>query len=107
MKITARLASPAAALLCGAAILAPPTANADADSVYLSALAKNSISWTSDETMIAAGHGVCSDWSKGASLNAVADDVRHAFPKLSDHSVGVIIGAATAAYCPQYTSKIS
>ena len=98
------LSSWAGGLVLGTA----PIANADAtDDVYLHTLTQSGITWAngSDQTMIGLGHAVCQDWAAGGTLDQTAADVKKAVG-LSDGSVGSIIGAATASYCPQYGSKI-
>jgi hypothetical protein len=108
MKLSAKLATGAAGILCGAAVIAAPTAQADADSAFTSVLTQQGITWPSEMTsnVIAMGHGVCVDWAQGANFQAVYNDVKGTLTNLSDSSVGVFIGAATAAYCPQYSNKI-
>jgi hypothetical protein len=105
MKLSAKLASAAAGILCGAAVVVAPTAHADADQAFMSVLSQNGITWSSDQTVIAAGHGVCVDWAQGANFQQVYNDAKNAM-SLTDSNIGVFIGAATAAYCPQYTNKI-
>ena len=105
MRLAAKLASPAAIMFC-AAVVAAPTAHADADSAYLDALSKHGITWSSDATVIKIGHAVCTDWAAGNSFQQTVSDVRNAEPHLSDENVGYLIGAATGAYCPQFESRL-
>ncbi|BAX91463.1 DUF732 domain-containing protein [Mycobacterium shigaense] len=108
MKNTARITGTMAAVLGGLLVAAAPMANADiADDAYLHALTQNGISWDNgaDSKMIAVGHAVCQDWAGGNTLDQTVSDVRKALG-LSDGGTGTIIGAATAAYCPQYQSKL-
>lgn len=107
MKFIAKIATPAAAILAGAALItAPAASSADGDTAYLAALSAQGITWSSDSTVIAVGHAVCTDWAGGNTLQQTYSDVRNALTNLSDDSVGFLIGAATAAYCPQYESKV-
>jgi hypothetical protein len=53
--------------------------------------------------MVAAGQGVCQDWASGASLVQEVDSLSE---HLSREDAGFLIGAATAAFCPQYESKV-
>lgn len=108
MKNTARLTGALAAVLGGLCVAAAPMANADImDDAYLQALTKGGISWDNgaDSKMISLGHAVCQDWASGNTLDQTIVDVRKALG-LSDNGTGTIIGAATAAYCPQYQSKL-
>lgn len=108
MKNRARLTGSVAAVLGGFCVIAAPIATADiADDAYLHALTSNGITWQngSDSTMIAVGHAVCQDWAGGNTLDQTVTDVRKALG-LSDGGTGTVIGAATAAYCPQYQSKL-
>lgn len=108
MKNKARFTGAMAAALGGLCVAAAPMANADImDDAYLSALTKGGISWAngSDSSMIAVGHAVCQDWAGGNTLDQTITDVRKALA-LSDNGTGTVIGAATAAYCPQYQSKL-
>jgi hypothetical protein len=108
MKNPARLTGAIAVALGGLCMGAAPIANADiADDAYLHALTQNGITWAngSDSTMISVGHAVCQDWSGGNTLDQTVTDVRKALG-LSDGGTGTVIGAATAAYCPQYQSKL-
>ncbi len=107
MKNTARLTGLVAAVLGGIAVIAAPIANADAtDDIFLQALGQQGISFSnlSDQTVVSAGHGVCQDWSNGATLIQTLSDVKGAL-KLSDTNTGFFVGAATQSYCPQYMSK--
>lgn len=107
MKNTARLSGLVAAVLGGAALIAAPIANADStDDVFLQVLTQQGIrlSGLSDQTVVNAGHGVCQDWSQGATLPQTLADVKSAL-SLSDENSGFFIGAATQSYCPQYMSR--
>jgi hypothetical protein len=108
MKNVARMTGSIAAVLGGFCVLSAPIANADiADDAYLHALSKNGITWDNgaDSRMIAVGHAVCQDWAGGNTLDQTVTDVRKALG-LSDGGTGTIIGAATAAYCPEYQGKL-
>ncbi|SPM32461.1 hypothetical protein MRAB57_259 [Mycobacterium rhizamassiliense] len=108
MKSTARLTGTVVAALGGLCLAAAPMASADVmDDAYLHALTQGGISWDNgaDSKMITVGHAVCQDWAGGNTLDQTVTDVRKALG-LSDNGTGTIIGAATAAYCPQYQSKL-
>lgn len=107
MKNTTRLTCSLAAGLAGMAVIAAPMANADAtDDVFLQALGQQGISFPnlSNQTIVNAGHGVCQDWTNGATLAQTLADVKSALG-LTDNNSGYFIGAATQSYCPQYVSK--
>lgn len=109
MKNTARWAGPVAAAVVGVVgIAAAPTAGADpADDQYLNSLQQHGIGWPSgsEEAMIRVGHAVCQDWAGGDTLAQTVGDVQKTLG-LSNNGSGTIIGAATAAYCPEFRSKI-
>jgi hypothetical protein len=109
MKNMARCAGLVAAIIGSSTIIAAPVVNADpADDAYLHALTQGGLSWDSgsDQKMISVGHAVCTDWSGGNTLAQTVADVKNSLG-LSDGGTGTILGAATAAYCPQYQSKLS
>jgi hypothetical protein len=109
MKNTARLTGPIAVVLAViVVIVGAPTANADpADDAYLRALTQRGLSWAngSEQTMINVGHAVCQDWAAGDTMAQTVTDVQKALG-LSTNGSGTVIGAATAAYCPEYRSKL-
>ncbi len=107
MKNSARLTGMVAGVLASMGVLAAPFANADAtDDVFLQALAQQGLTFTnlSNQTIVNAGHGVCQDWTNGATLPQTLSDVKGALG-LTDSNSGYFIGAATQSYCPQYVSK--
>ena len=107
MKKSARLTGMVAGVLVGMGAIAAPIANADAtDDVFLQALAQQGLTFTnlSNQTVVNAGHGVCQDWTNGATLPQTLSDVKGALG-LTDSNSGYFIGAATQSYCPQYVSK--
>jgi hypothetical protein len=109
MKNTARLTRPIAVVLAGVVVIVgAPTANADAaDDAYLRALTQRGLSWPngSDQIMIDVGRAVCQDWAGGDTMAQTVGDVQKALG-LSTNGSGTVIGAATAAYCPEYRSKL-
>lgn len=109
MKNTAWLSGPIAVVLTGVvAFAAAAPANADpADDNYLRALQQRGLGWPagSDQTMIDVGHAVCQDWAGGDTLAQTVGDVQKSLG-LSSNGSGTIVGAATAAYCPEFRSKM-
>ena len=55
--------------------------------------------------MVQIGHATCGDWSKGFTFDQTFADAKSAMPQLADASIAKIVGAATGAYCPQYSGK--
>ncbi|MGO9350398.1 MAG: DUF732 domain-containing protein [Mycobacterium sp.] len=91
----------------GLAVITAPIASADStDDGYLQALKDKGITWPSgsDPTMVQIGHAVCTD-SGGMTFDQTFADAKSGLPQLQDVSIARIMGAATGAYCPQYTSK--
>lgn len=114
MKNTARLSGPVALAVAGLlgagvfGVAVAPLASADpADDQYLQTLQRHGIGWPSgsEGTMINVGHAVCTDWSAGDTLAQTVGDVSKTLG-LSNNGSGTIIGAATAAYCPEFRSKL-
>ena len=108
MNKKAQLLIPAATCLAGFAIAMAPIASADAqDDAFLQALDQNGVSFPNlSATGVAnMGHGVCKDWTDGATFSQIISDVQST-TQLGGHGTGVFIGAATGAYCSQYLSKI-
>ena len=108
MKNTARCTGALAAALGGIAVITAPVASADsADDGYPQALKDKAITWPSgsDQTMVQIGHAVCTDWSRGMTFEQTFADAKSGLPQLQDASIARIMGAATGAYCPQYSSK--
>ena len=108
MSRKVRLLVPAAAFLAGLGIAVAPIANADIqDDAFLQALDQHGVTFPnlSNTGVAAMGHGVCKDWSDGATFSQIISDVQGT-TQLSAHGTGVFIGAATGAYCSQYLSKI-
>jgi hypothetical protein len=101
-------------LFFGLAVWLANSAHADInDRAYLMALDRQGIETSVDPTdYINIGHDVCDMLDGGAQpLTAVYTIVRSAekndLPVLSSaYNAGFVVGAAVAAYCPQYRSLI-
>ena len=107
MSLYAKFAVPAVAGLFAAALVSAPAALAGPEDDFLAALASEGISLPGDpQTSIAAGRGVCADWAAGATLEQEAASIAQAAPDMSQTQAAFFIGAATAAFCPEYQSKI-
>jgi hypothetical protein len=105
MKHTVKLAGAIAAGLAASAFAGAPLAAASPESDFLSALQQQGVTWdgATPANQVAAGQGVCTDWKNGATF---AQEVASLEPHLDTQDAAFLIGAATAAFCPQYESKI-
>jgi hypothetical protein len=107
MKHLVKLVGSVAVGLSAAAVIGAPLATADnTDDAFLGALSEQGVTWpgATPENQIAAGKGVCQDWAAGATFE---QEVNSLVPNLTPENAAFLIGAATAAYCPQYESKVS
>ncbi|AEV74313.1 Protein of unknown function (DUF732) [Mycolicibacterium rhodesiae NBB3] len=107
MKHPLKLAGSVAVGLSAVALICAPLAVADnADDAFLGALSEQGVTWpgATPDNQIAAGKGVCQDWAAGASFE---QEVNSLVPNLTAENAAFLIGAATAAYCPEYESKVS
>ena len=109
MMYAARWAGMVAVLVAGfVGVTTAPIASADgADDQYLHTLQQHGIGWPGgqEQMMINVGHAVCQDWAGGDTLAQTVGDVSKTLG-LSNNGSGTIIGAATAAYCPEFRSKL-
>jgi Protein of unknown function (DUF732) len=105
MKLT--IAAPAVAALAAITLVTAPIASAGPEENFLQVLTENGIKWPpgKDQAVIDTGKAVCQDWAGGASFNQEVSDIQGA-TDWSDYQIGVFIGASTAAFCPQYKSKL-
>jgi Protein of unknown function (DUF732) len=105
MKLS--IAAPAVAALAAITLVTAPIASAGPEDNFLQVLSENGIKWPQgkDQAVIETGKAVCQDWSNGATFNQEVGDLKGA-TNWSDYQIGVFIGASTAAFCPQYKSKL-
>ena len=105
MKPSVKIAGAVAAGLAAAAFASAPLAAASPESNFLDALETQGVTWegATPANMVAAGQGVCQDWGNGATF---AQEVASLEPHLDTEDAAFLIGAATAAFCPQHESKI-
>jgi len=107
MSLFAKAAGTAFVGLIVASLASAPTAIAAPEDDFLAALASEGISLPGDpQTSLAAGRGVCADWAAGASLEQEANSIAQAAPDMTTNQAAYFIGAATAAFCPEYKSKL-
>lgn len=101
-----KLAGSVAAGLTAAALVCAPFAAASPESNFINAITEQGVTWpgATPANMVAAGQGVCQDWANGATF---AQEVGSLSAHLSAEDAAFLIGAATAAFCPQYESKVS
>ena len=106
MKLT--FAGAALAALAAVAVAAAPSAFAGPEDDFLSVISGEGIDWPASKTqqVIDTGHAVCTDWKNGATLAGEVSDLKEV-TDWTDYQVGVFIGASTAAFCPEFQSKIS
>jgi hypothetical protein len=107
MKHSLKIAGSVVGAFAAAALICAPIAAADtADDAFLGALTEQGVTWpgATPDNQIAAGKGVCQDWAAGATFE---QEVTSLTPNLTAEDAAFLIGAATAAYCPQYESKVS
>jgi hypothetical protein len=106
MKHPLKIAGSVAVGLSAAALICAPIAAAGPDDAFIGALTEQGVTWpgATPENMVAAGKGVCQDWAGGATFE---QEVSSLAPTLSTDDAAFLIGAATAAYCPEYESRIS
>jgi hypothetical protein len=90
-------------------VLSAAPASADAESkdevAYVTVLDARGIHYSSEDAAIAARHAICEAWPAGASFYALV----RTFSKASGYSMiqsATIVGAVTAAFCPEYRSVI-
>lgn len=88
------------------ALLCAPLAAASPESDFLTVLDQAGVTWpgATPNNMIAAGHGVCEDWSNGATLEG---EITGLSEHLDPNDAGMLIGAATAAFCPEYEANVT
>ncbi|MGO4444063.1 DUF732 domain-containing protein [Mycobacterium sp. 2YAF39] len=107
MKYSLKIAGSVVGGLAAAAMIYAPIAAADsADDAFIGALTEQGVTWpgATPDNQIAAGKGVCQDWTAGATFE---QEVTSLTPNLTAEDAAFLIGAATAAYCPQFESKVS
>lgn len=106
MKYTVKCAGSLAVGLTAAALMGAPLAGASPEDVFVDALNEQGVTWpgATPSNMVAAGHGVCQDWANGATFE---QEVNSLTGNLSIEDAAFLIGAATAAFCPEYESNVS
>lgn len=103
-KTAATLLAVAAAATLSAA---PAHADPDDDAAYLLVLHAHGLSsGYGDAGLVRTGHGICLDFASGTSFYGVVGDLRRNNPDLGYGDAGFLIGAATTAYCPAFSSLI-
>lgn len=94
-----------AVLLCAAAVLSAAPASADpTDDSFLGALADYGININDPDTAISMARSVCAGFDSNQNASFLAMKVMKA-ASLSPRQAGFFVGAATAAYCPQYKGQ--
>jgi Protein of unknown function (DUF732) len=96
------IAGAAAAGLAGLALATAPVATAGPEEDFLVAIAAAGLSTGNSQQLIAAGRAVCTDRAAGVAFNQVVQNAA-ASSGLNPAQAGILVGAATAAFCPQLT----
>jgi hypothetical protein len=101
------IAGSAIAVFAVVALATAPLATASPDDVFLKALADGGISFPAsmNSTIISGGRQLCKGWASGASFSDVVGMVTRS-TGLGKSQAGVVVRAATNAYCPNYVSKL-
>ena len=104
--MTLRSAGAVFAAITSLALLCAPLATAAPEDDFLSVLEDAGVTWpgATPDNMVAAGKGVCEDWANGATLDS---EIAGLSEHLDPDDAGVLIGAATAAFCPEYEAKVT
>ncbi|KUI16249.1 hypothetical protein AU193_15910 [Mycobacterium sp. GA-1285] len=106
MQLSIKFVGATSTAFAVAALATAPLVAAAPEDAFLDALEQQGVTWegATPANMIAAGEGVCQDWSNGATF---AQEVASLEPHLGTEDAAFLIGAATAAFCPQYESKLN
>jgi hypothetical protein len=106
MKHTLKYVGSIAVGLTATALICAPLATASPEDVFVDALNEQGVTWpgATPANMVAAGQGVCQDWANGATFE---QEVTSLTGNLSVEDAAFLIGAATAAFCPEYESNVS
>lgn len=105
MKLTITCAATAA--FAAVALAGAPAAFADPEGDFLTVISDGGITWPSEKTaqVIETGYAVCNDWENGVSFEQEVADLT-SVTDWSDYQAGYFIGAATGAFCPEYSDKV-
>ncbi|MFI5510888.1 serine/threonine-protein kinase [Mycobacterium sp. NPDC051804] len=82
-----------------------PVSDTSPENAFIGALNGQGVTWpgATPANMVAAGRGVCTDWDAGATFD---QEVASLTPHMSAEDAAFLIGASTAAFCPQYEWKV-
>jgi hypothetical protein len=106
MTLSVKLAvSVGAGLAAAALVCAPLAAAGPEEDIFIDAVTEQGVTWpgATPANMVAAGKGVCQDWASGATFE---QEVGSLSEHLAVEDAAFLIGAATAAFCPQHESKV-
>ncbi len=105
MNRSVKVAGCLAAGMTAVGLFGAPLAMASPEDDFIGALDDEGVTWpgATPDNMLAAGQGVCQDWDSGATFEQELDSLAG---HLGVHNSAFLIGAATAAFCPQYESKL-
>jgi hypothetical protein len=93
-------------LLTGCAAPATPAvpSTADVDQIYLTQYRQRFPGGT-DEAGIRIGHSVCDAYKAGTTFAGEVAYIQSQNAEISAGDAGYLIGASTAAYCPEYNNR--
>ena len=106
MKLSMKLGVSVGAGLAAAALVCAPLATAGPEEdIFIDTVTEQGVTWpgATPANMVAAGQGVCQDWASGATFEQEVDSLSE---HLDIEDAAFLIGAATAAFCPEYESKV-
>ena len=89
--------------LIAAAVLSTGVARADVnDDAFVKVITDRGIAYTSEAKLIAAGHAVCDSRAQGYTEMQIVSLIVTKTQLTDAHDAGYFVGAAEAAYCPQF-----
>jgi Protein of unknown function (DUF732) len=97
-----------AAGMAAAALAFAPTAHADpsTDSAFIMTLQMLDIDYYAHSSEIHAAHSVCRAYDNGYGDTDVIASIAAANVEMTHSEAAQFVGAATAAYCPQYSGYV-
>jgi hypothetical protein len=91
-------------LLTGCAAQAAPAAPTPDNSIFLTQYRERFPGGT-DEAGIRIGHAVCDAYKAGTTFAGEVAYIQSQNPAISAADAGYLIGASTAAYCPEFNNR--
>lgn len=85
--------------------VSPGDDNTVNDQAYIAALDDEGISYPSEQNAIQVGHLVCESFDEGNDFVAIAMEL-YTSSQMDAYQSGYVVGAAVAAFCPEYLDQI-